>query len=104
MQINHYSPKEHTKMSKIAKLAKCCKMRKIQLCKVCKFCILLYCVRKLIVAQNMVAISVRNTKVYKICELCKSIFSTFYNISQPNYAAILLILVCSFQKYTFLPR
>jgi hypothetical protein len=25
-------------------------------------------------------------KVYKICELCKAIFSVFYNISQPNFA------------------
>jgi hypothetical protein len=32
---------------------------------------------------KMVAISARNTKVYKICELCKAIFSVFYNISQP---------------------
>ena len=37
----------------------------------------------------------RNTKVYKICELCKAIFPAFYNISQPNFA-ILLILVYSF--------
>jgi hypothetical protein len=28
----------------------------------------------------------------KICKLCKAIFSAFYNISQPNFA-ILLILV-----------
>jgi hypothetical protein len=54
-------------------------------------------------APNVVAISARKTKVYKICELYKAIFSAFYNISQPNFA-ILLILVCSFRKYTFLPR
>ena len=41
---------------------------------------------------KMVAISARNTKVYKICKLCNAIFSSFYNISQPNFA-ILLILV-----------
>ena len=41
------------------------------------------------------AISVRNTKVYKVCQICKAIFSTFYNISQPNFT-ISLILVCSF--------
>jgi hypothetical protein len=40
---------------------------------------------------KMVGISARNTKVYKILKLCKVIF---YNISQPNFA-ILLILVCS---------
>ena len=38
---------------------------------------------------------VYNTKVYQICKLCKAIFSVFYNISQPNFA-ILLILVSSF--------
>ena len=37
----------------------------------------------------------RNTKVYKICKLCKRIFSVFYNISPPNLA-VLLILTCSF--------
>jgi hypothetical protein len=30
----------------------------------------------------------------------KAIFSAFYNISQPHFA-ILLILVCSFGEYTF---
>jgi hypothetical protein len=44
---------------------------------------------------KMVAISAPNRKVYKICKFCKAIFSAFYNISQPNFA-ILLILVCSF--------
>jgi hypothetical protein len=34
----------------------------------------------------------------KICKLCKAIFSAFYNISQPNFA-ILLILVCSFSLW-----
>jgi hypothetical protein len=47
-----------------------------------------------IFGPNVVAISARNTKVYKVCELCKAIFSASYNISQPNFA-ILLILVCS---------
>jgi hypothetical protein len=41
---------------------------------------------------KMVAFSARNIKAYK---LCKAIFSAFYNISQPNFP-ILLILVCSF--------
>jgi hypothetical protein len=55
-----------------------------------------------IFGPNVVAISARNTKlkVYKICELCKAIFSAFYNISKPNIA-ILLILVRSFRGYTF---
>jgi hypothetical protein len=48
-----------------------------------------------IFGPNVIAISARNTKVYKICELCNAIFSAFYNISQPNFA-ILHILVCSF--------
>ena len=42
-----------------------------------------------------VQISVRNTKVYKIREICRAISSAFYNISRPNFA-ILLILKCSF--------
>jgi hypothetical protein len=44
-----------------------------------------------------------NKKVYKICELCKAMSSAFYNISQPNFA-ILLILVCSFREYTFFAK
>jgi hypothetical protein len=48
-----------------------------------------------IFGPNVVGISARNTQVYKISEICKVIFSAFYNISQPN-SAILLILVCSF--------
>ena len=39
-----------------------------------------------------------NTNIYKICELRRAIFSTFYNISQPNFA-VLLILRCSFQLW-----
>jgi hypothetical protein len=31
-----------------------------------------------IFGPSVVAISTRNTKVYKICELCKAIFSAFY--------------------------
>jgi hypothetical protein len=59
-------------MSKIAvcRVAKCCKMRKP--CKVRKFCTF---------GPKMVAISARNTKVYKMCELCKAIFSAFYNVN-----------------------
>ena len=45
-----------------------------------------------IFGPNVVAISARNTK-----------FSAFYNISQPNFA-ILLILVCSFREYTFFAK
>jgi hypothetical protein len=33
--------------------------------------------------------------IYKICELHRAIFSSLYNISQPNFA-LLLILRCSF--------
>ena len=40
--------------------------------------------------------SARNTKVYKICKLYRTIFCTFYNISQPNFT-ILLNLGNSFQ-------
>ncbi len=45
--------------------------------------------------SKVVQISVRNTKVYKIREICWAISSAFYNISRPNFA-ILLILRCSF--------
>ena len=34
---------------------------------------------------KVVRISARNTKVYKIGEFCKAIFSAFFNISQPNF-------------------
>jgi hypothetical protein len=34
----------------------------------------------------------RNTNIYKICELHRAIFSSFYNISQLNSDAVLLIL------------
>jgi hypothetical protein len=44
---------------------------------------------------KMVTIFARNTKLYKICKLCKALFSKLYNISQPNFA-ILLISLCSF--------
>ena len=44
---------------------------------------------------KVVQISAYNTKVYKICEICWAISSSFYNISRPNFA-ILLILSCSF--------
>ena len=45
--------------------------------------------------SKMVIFHARNTNLYKICELHRAIFSSFYNISQPNFA-ILLILTCSF--------
>jgi hypothetical protein len=34
-----------------------------------------------IFGSKMVTISARNTNIYKICKLCKAIFSVFYNIS-----------------------
>ena len=42
----------------------------------------------------------RNTKIQKICELRKAIFSVFYNISRQ----ILLLLKGSFREFCFLPR
>ena len=45
--------------------------------------------------SKVVEISVRNTKVYKIREICRALSSAFYNISRPNFV-ILLILSCSF--------
>ena len=49
---------------------------------------------------KMVTISAPNTNIYKICKLCKAIFSKLYNISQPNFA-ILLISLCSFLAVVF---
>jgi hypothetical protein len=43
--------------------------------------------------SKMVMFPVRNANIYKICELHRAIFSSFYNNSQPNFA-ILLILRC----------
>ncbi len=48
-----------------------------------------------IFGSKVVQISVRNTKLYKIREICRAISSAFYSISRPNFA-ILLILSCSF--------
>jgi hypothetical protein len=39
---------------------------------------------------KMVTISARKTNIYKICKLCKAIFSKLYNISQPNFAIVLI--------------
>jgi hypothetical protein len=85
-------------MSKIAKFG--CEMDSLaKFANFVYFCILRAEIAT-IFGPNVVAISACNTKVYKICELYKAIFSAFYNISQPNIA-ILLILVCSFWEYTF---
>jgi hypothetical protein len=94
--------KEHTKMSKFAKFG--CEMlynvENIALQSLQILYTFVCCVRKLLpfrpkCGRNVVGISARNTKIYKTCELRKAIFSAFYNISQPNFAN-LLILVCSF--------
>jgi hypothetical protein len=69
-EIQHYTKNESLRMSKTAKIG----------------CELL---------ENEENINIYNTNIYKICELQKAIFSSFYNISQPNFA-ILLILRCSF--------
>jgi hypothetical protein len=75
-EIHYHSWNEHFKMSKIAKFG-------------CEITIL---------EPKAVIFTARNTNIYKICELHRAIFSSFYNNSQPNFA-ILLILI-SF----FLPR
>ena len=43
-----------------------------------------------------------NTSMYKICELQWAVFFTFSNISQPNFA-LLLILKCSFSLWYWFP-
>jgi hypothetical protein len=49
---------------------------------------------------KMVTISARNINILKICKLGKATFSVFYNILQPNFA-ILLILISSLGEFTF---
>ena len=51
---------------------------------------------------KMVTISARNTNILKMCKLRKAIFSVFYNISQPNFA-LLLISLCSFELLCLIP-
>jgi hypothetical protein len=50
--------------------------------------------------SKMLAISTRNTKIYKTCELCKAIFFVFYSISRPNLG-ILLLLKASFREFCY---
>jgi hypothetical protein len=45
---------------------------------------------------KMVTISARNTNILKICKLRKAIFSVFYNISQPNFAILLISIFTNF--------
>jgi hypothetical protein len=90
MQINHHSQKEHTKISKLLQsLVE--KYGKYSLAKFANF--VYFCIG----CENC------ETKLYKICKLWKAIFSTFYNILQPNFA-ILLILVCPSREYTFFAK
>jgi hypothetical protein len=73
-------------------------MQKIQPCEVCILFFSKFVLRAEIVTifePKMVTISARNTNILKICKLRKAVFSAFYNISQPNFA-ILLISLFSF--------
>ena len=92
-------------------VAKCCKMKKILYSPV-KFANFVYiCIN--LVPRVFICITrsennhfrskngyfpARNANIYKICELHRAIFFSFYNISQPNFA-ILLILRNSFQLW-----
>ena len=70
-------------------VAKCCKMR---IANFVHFCITY---GKLIpFSRCRYQFSVRNTKIYKIRNVHSLTFSIFSNVSQPNFA-ILLILGCS---------
>ncbi len=49
----------------------------------------------------VVAISARNAKIYKTCEICRAIFSPFYNISTKlcnftNFKMLFLAVVIDF--------
>jgi hypothetical protein len=50
---------------------------------------------------KMVTISARKTNIYKICKLCKAIFSKLYIISQPNFAILLISLYIFFLPVVF---
>ncbi len=39
---------------------------------------------------KVVKTSARNTKTYKICKFRTAIFSSFYNISRPNFGILLI--------------
>jgi hypothetical protein len=95
-------------MSKTGKLqrlvAKCCKLMKniIEKYSPVNFANSVYtgiysiCIIRAV--TKMVIFPARNANIYKICELHRAIFSSFYNNSQPNFA-ILLILRCSFKLW-----
>ena len=81
MQINHYSQKEHTKISKITKFGNVKNEENIALQSLqILYTFVLRAENATIFGPNVVRISARKTKVYKICELCKAIFSSFFNI------------------------
>jgi hypothetical protein len=42
-------------------------------------------------ASKMVIFPARDTNIYKICELHRAIFSSFYNNSQPIFAILLIL-------------
>ena len=92
-KIYYHSIEEHPKISKIAKFGcECGKCKPVKIANFVYFCITH---EKLIpTSRKRYQFSVRNTKVYKNRKICKAIFSSFYNISRPNFA-ILLILGCS---------
>ena len=68
-------------------VAKYCTMLKIWSCKACEFSILLYYAGKSVTTfpHRGNAFPFLNTKVYKIRKLYRTIFSTLYNILQPNF-------------------
>jgi hypothetical protein len=46
---------------------------------------------ELIFETKVVIFTARNTNIYKICKLHRAIFSSFYNISQPNFTVLLIL-------------
>jgi hypothetical protein len=95
-----YSRKERTKMSTIANFGwemfvKCGKYSLAKFANFVYFCIACRnCYHTW--AENGSNFRTQYKSIYKTCKVCMAIFSAFYNISQPNYFAIVLILVCSF--------
>ena len=80
---------------------KCCKIGKIKHCIIFRILYYMYTMwEKLpasgdVLAEVAVKIKYLLPILFKICKLCRAIFSVFYNILAPN-VALLLILRCSF--------
>ncbi len=51
---------------------------------------------------KVVQISARNTKVYKICEIWRALFSALYNISRPSFANFRMLFLAVVMDFVLL--